>query len=103
MKADSGRDYSGAMWTGECRGGFGFGLGLFIGFSLLSETALDLCSLAEVIIVLCSTLTDKVPPGRPVCCLVFPGFQVDVAVLKVCFDVILKPFLLASRGPFPFN
>ena len=103
MKADSGPDHSGAVWTGECSGGFGFGLDLLLGCFLLSEPALVLCSLAEGIIVLHSTFTDKISPGRPVCCLVFPGFRVDAEVFKVCFYVILIPFLLPSWSPFPFD
>lgn len=59
IEADSGPDYSGALWTGECSGG-GFGWDLFGGFSLLSLSALVLCSMVEVIIVQCSILMDNV-------------------------------------------
>lgn len=69
----------------------------------LSDSALVLCSIMEVIIILCSALTDKVSPGRPVFCHVFPGFKDYVALLYVGFNVILVPLLLASLGTFPFN
>ena len=50
IEADSGPDYSCAVWTEECSGG-GFGLDQFGGCSLLPESALGLCSMAEVIII----------------------------------------------------
>ena len=87
MQANSGPDNSGAVWTGECSGGFG--LVLFSGCSLLSESAFSLCSMVEVIVVFCSSLTDKVSPGRPVCCHFLPSFHVNVALLEVCFNVVL--------------
>ena len=59
--------------------------------------------MVEVIVVLCSTLTDKVSPSRPVCCHVLPSFHVDVALFKVCFNIVLKPLLLTSWGPLSFN
>ena len=102
VEADSGPDYSVAVWAGECSGG-GFGLDLFGGCSLLSEFAFVLCSMVEISVVKCGTLTDSVSPGPPVCCHILPGSKVNVALLQVCFKVVLKSLLLASRGPFPFN
>ena len=84
MEADSGPHYFGAVWAGDCSS-CGFGLDLLGGGSLLSDSALVVRSMVEVRVVLCGTLTDNVPPGHPVGSHIFPGFQIYVSLLKVCF------------------
>lgn len=80
IEADSGPDYSAAIWARECSGG-GFGLDLFVGCPLLAEPAFVLCSMMEVSVVLCRTLTDNVYPGCSVSGHIFPCFRVYVALL----------------------
>lgn len=81
IEASPGPGYSCTMWTAESGGGDGFGLGLFGQCSLLYEPPLVFCSTAAAIIIQYSTLMDKVSPGRSVFCVIFPSFQVNMALL----------------------
>lgn len=97
VEADPGPNYFCAMWAGECggsSGGFGLGLGLLGGCSLLSESALVFWN--KVIIIQWSALTDTGSLGHPVLCHVFPSFKVYAALFYVCLNVVHIPFLLAS-------
>ena len=95
-EANPGAAYFGAVWAGVGSGGRGFGLDLRD--FLLSESALDCCSTVEIVVVLCSTILDKLSPGHPVSCCGLPGLWVYVALLDVSFDVVLVSFLLPTWG-----